>query len=130
MRVSTFCSRSVLRLQCKSEVRRPNDTHLLIKMSNFAGPCFPILKELFPDVQQLFISRRFKESAYSYFKVMRSLPRWWYRLDRTRNFWRKHTTFPIQSADWWDFHEKETYRYSYEGGITMVIAGSVDSYLR
>ncbi len=42
--------KSALRLQCKRE--RHTCTHLFIKMSNFASPAFPILKQLFPDIQQ------------------------------------------------------------------------------
>ena len=80
--------KSCLRLQCKRE--RFGYTHLFIKMSNFAGPAFPLLKQLFPDVEQMFITRHFKPSLVSYVKVMRALPQLWYKLGRTYDFWMKH----------------------------------------
>ncbi len=80
--------RSALRLQCKRE--RLAYTHLFVKMSNFSGPTFPFLKELFPDIEQMFITRHVKPALVSYVKVMRTLPQLWYRLGRTYSFWMKH----------------------------------------
>ena len=71
-------------------------------MSNFSGPCFPLLKELFPSIDQMFITRHVKPSTVSYVKVMRSLPQLWFRLGRTYDFWMKHMSFPVDEAEWWD----------------------------
>ncbi len=76
------------------------------QMSNFSGPCFPLLKELFPSIDQMFITRHVKPSTVSYVKVMRSLPQLWFRLGRTYDFWMKHMSFPVDEAEWWDRWER------------------------
>ena len=45
--------RSAMRLQCKPERSRPHLKRIFLKMNNYAGPLFPLLKELFPDTKQV-----------------------------------------------------------------------------
>jgi len=123
--------KSVLRLQCKRELEKPDITHVFIKMSNFSGPVFPKMKELFPAVQQMFITRHFKASIHSYFKIARGLPQLWMKFGEGYRFFMNHMTFPIDDPHWWELFRRELRRgMTDEEGMTLALAGAIESFIR
>jgi hypothetical protein len=123
--------KSALRIQCKPELSKPDITHIFIKMSNFSSPTFPLLKELFPDVQQMFITRKYRESLLSYFKIVRGLPQIWYWMGESYNFFINHMTFPVDDPHWWQLYREEKSRgFTDEEGIAFGFSGSIETFLR
>jgi len=123
--------KSALRIQCKPELSKPEITHVFIKMSNFAGTTFPALKELFPDIQQMFITRRYKESLLSYFKIARGLPQIWIWLGHSYNLFLHHLSFPVEDPKWWDLYRFKTNEgFTYAEGLAFTYAGAIESFVR
>ncbi len=97
--------RSVARLQLKPEVKHPNITHVLVKMSNFAAPQFPTLKKMFPEFTQMFITRQLRPSLRSYVKLYIFLPRLWRSGGKLTEFFFHFLAFPYDDANWWDRYD-------------------------
>ena len=104
---------STMRLQCKKEINNPNISHILIKMSNFAGPQFPALKKLFPDFKQMFITRHPKPALISFNKVYHSMPsKYWLWMKNGSDLVIGNLSFPNDDQVW-----RKRYAEFYRKGV-------------
>ena len=129
--------RSAMRIQCKPENKRPELERIFLKMNNFAGSQFPLLKKLFPKFDQLFITRHPRASFASYMKLVKKwAPALWYWTGNRRRFFMTHMSVAYKAPYWWDLLRQMQADAMLPGAplppITAAfsLAAGVDGYLR
>ena len=128
--------RNTIRLQFKNENNTEID-HLFVKMSHFATPCTKYVKEDFPQMKFMFITRMLMPALKSFRKVVNGQPFVFVQSGSIQRWYTNATSFPYDEA-WWKRYDK--YRsikytlYAYSGWLhevhsTFSVAGSLQCYL-
>ena len=127
--------RSTTRLICKPEKKHPELKRIFIKMSHYASGQFPLLKEMFPDFKQMFITRHPKACFMSQYKVAKSAPQIWFWLGVRKRFFVDHQVMPYDDFVWWDRYRRLRADALLDVpmppmAIGYAIAAGVDEYMR